>query len=630
MSNFVENLKKIDCVKCKYKIHLLDVYLKILKLKFFKTKTEWLDVFSKLLEDNENKLNDLYVEDINIIFNANSSDEDKNSCYTYILALSHSEILKDCIEFLKKKDRKQLKTFLNEIYTYYKDELDELLLDFKTNEVNIDDIQLILKDTVNEESITPMILVYIDMNDEDGDDEEYVFEEDDHDDFDFISSLAQNKGFVNHTDDKQFDHQSYNKRSKEKSLEKQFLDLFKQRNKKPTTAIESFSLLTNDEKTSMIKELKDINMERNDNDMYMRVLKSKLSSNEKKEILIKLDSQNIMSSKGKFNEWFESIISFPFGKYVTTRTDNLKTEEDISTFLNEASLTLDKVIYGHAEAKHKLKCYLSKMISNPKGKGNIIGIHGCMGTGKTTLIEHGISKILGRPFISIPLGGAQDGSYLKGHGYTYEGSMPGHIVQVLKEKGCLNPVIYFDELDKISDTPKGEEIAGILTHLTDTSQNSQFHDKYFAEIDFDLSKCLFIFSYNDESKINPILRDRMYRIHTKGYDRKQKIIISNNYLLPKIREQVMFDKSEIIIPDETIGYIIENHCNKEDGVRNMKRCLEIIHTKLNLYRLMKPGFNLFEEDMSLKVNFPFTITPAIVDKLIKKPDINMSYQSMYF
>ena len=92
----------------------------------------------------------------------------------------------------------------------------------------------------------------------------------------------------------------------------------------------------------------------------------------------------------------------------------------------------------------------------------------------------------------------------------------------------------------------------------------------------------------------------------------------------------MFDKSEIIIPDETIGYIIENHCNKEDGVRNMKRCLEIIHTKLNLYRLMKPGFNLFEEDMSLKVNFPFTITPAIVDKLIKKPDINMSYQSMYF
>ena len=84
----------------------------------------------------------------------------------------------------------------------------------------------------------------------------------------------------------------------------------------------------------------------------------------------------------------------------------------------------------------------------------------------------------------------------------------------------MNPVIYFDELDKVSDTPKGEEIIGILTHLTDTSQNSKFHDKYFSEIDFDLSKCLFIFSYNDERKVNPILRDRMYRINTSGYNKE--------------------------------------------------------------------------------------------------------------
>jgi len=181
----------------------------------------------------------------------------------------------------------------------------------------------------------------------------------------------------------------------------------------------------------------------------------------------------------------------------------------------------------------------------------------------------------------------------------------------------MNPVIYFDELDKISDTPRGEEIAGILTHLTDTSQNSQFHDKYFAEIDFDLSKCLFIFSYNDETKINPILKDRMYRIQTKGYDLKQKTVIGNDYLLPRIREQVKFEGTDVIIPDETIRHIIENHCNKEAGVRNLKRCLEIIHTKLNLYRLMKPGSNLFEEDMSLKVTFPFTVTKDIVDKLIK-------------
>ena len=128
-----------------------------------------------------------------------------------------------------------------------------------------------------------------------------------------------------------------------------------------------------------------------------------------------------------------------------------------------------------------------------------------------------------------------------------DGSGTRRIVQILIDSKCMNPVIYFDELDKISDTPKGEEIAGILTHLTDTSQNSQFHDKYFAEIDFDLSKCLFIFSYNDESKINPILKDRMYRIETKGYEAKDKVVIARDYILPKIREQVNFSKEDIII-----------------------------------------------------------------------------------
>ena len=109
----------------------------------------------------------------------------------------------------------------------------------------------------------------------------------------------------------------------------------------------------------------------------------------------------------------------------------------------------------------------------------------------------------------------------------------------------------------------------------------------------------------------------MYRIQTKGYNQKQKAAISNNYLLPKIREQVKFTAEDIIIPEQTIHYIIDNYCNKEEGVRNLKRCLEIIYTKLNLYRLMRPGSNLFEEDMSIKVEFPFTVTKTIVEKLIK-------------
>jgi ATP-dependent Lon protease len=122
----------------------------------------------------------------------------------------------------------------------------------------------------------------------------------------------------------------------------------------------------------------------------------------------------------------------------------------------------------------------------------------------------------------------------------------------------------------------------------------------------------------------------MYKIQTKGYDRKQKTKITNDYLLPKIREQVKFNKEDITIPEETIHYIIEFYCNKEHGVRNLKRCLEIIYTKLNLYRLMKHGKNIFEEDMSLKVEFPFNVTKSVVDQLIKKEkDENSVFYSMY-
>jgi ATP-dependent Lon protease len=151
-------------------------------------------------------------------------------------------------------------------------------------------------------------------------------------------------------------------------------------------------------------------------------------------------------------------------------------------------------------------------------------------------------------------------------------------------------------------------------------------------LDLDLSKCLFIFSYNDESKINPILKDRMYRIQTKGYSNKEKSVIVNDYLLPKIREQVKFKEEEIIIPKEIINYMMENHgiCNEEKGVRNLKRCLEIIYTKLNLFRLMKTDNNLFEKDMSITVEFPITITREIVDKLIKNDKENISaLYSMY-
>jgi hypothetical protein len=332
----------------------------------------------------------------------------------------------------------------------------------------------------------------------------------------------------------------------------------------------------------------------------------------------------------KIKNWVDTFMQIPFGKTKNLPVTIEDGVEKCHDFMEKANKILDEAVYGLDDVKLQIMQMVGQWISNPKAMGTAIAIKGPMGTGKTSLVKEGISKILGREFAFIALGGATDSSFLEGHSYTYEGSSWGKIVDILVKCQSMNPVIFFDELDKVSDTAKGEEIIGILTHLTDTTQNSKFHDKYFSELEFDLSKCLFIFSYNDERKVNPILKDRMYRIETKGYESAEKFVISKDYLLPKICEQVKFAKDDIVIPEETIKYLIANHTDEEQGVRNLKRCLEIIYTKLNLYRLMKPGSNLFKKEMSLDIKFPMTITVDIVDKLIKKNENeNWTHRIMY-
>ena len=163
----------------------------------------------------------------------------------------------------------------------------------------------------------------------------------------------------------------------------------------------------------------------------------------------------------------------------------------------------------------------------------------------------------------------------------------------------MNPIIYFDELDKISDTHKGDEIVHLLTHLTDPSQNALFQDNYFPGIHLDLSKALFIFSFNDETKIDRILKDRMYVINTKGFKPNDKVLITRNYLLPELLETFLFTNEELIFSDEAILYIIDKHTGKEEGVRNLKRCLETIISKVNIYYLSNQKE---EERMRFKID----------------------------
>jgi len=382
-----------------------------------------------------------------------------------------------------------------------------------------------------------------------------------------------------------------------------------------------------DEQRIVLKQLEEVQRHCTTNKPYrLQLLDSPIPPEYKAAAYKKLSALRYMEpSSGeyyKLKQWIDTFMQIPFGIYKSlplTMDDGM---DACNKFMANATSILDEAVYGLNDAKYQIMQLVGQWISNPTATGTSIAIKGPMGTGKTTLVKEGISKILGRDFAFIALGGATDSSFLEGHSYTYEGAIWGKIVDILVQSKSMNPVIFLDELDKVSTTPKGEEIIGILTHLTDTTQNTKFHDKYFSEIDLDLSRCLFIFSYNDEKLINPILRDRMYRVETNGYTAKDKKIIACKYLLPKIQKQVNIKEGQVIIPDETLSYIISNFTEEEKGVRNLKRCLEIIYTKLNLYRLMEPGSELFTKAKALNVSFPMTVTIDVVDKLITKTEDN--------
>ena len=307
--------------------------------------------------------------------------------------------------------------------------------------------------------------------------------------------------------------------------------------------------------------------------------------------------------------------------------------EDKREFIKNTYKTLDKAIYGHAEAKTHILQVIGKWIKNPESGGNVLAIQGPMGNGKTTLVKDGISKVMNRPFAFIALGGASDSSYFDGHSYTYEGSHWGRIVQILHDSKCMNPIIYFDELDKISDTQKGEEIIHMLTHLTDPSQNSLFQDNYFPGIDLDLSKVLFIFSYNDESRVNKILKDRMYVINTKGFKTEDKLKISREYLLPELLTTFNFEKEEIIFSDEILKEIIEKYTLGEEGVRNLKRAIETIISKVNIYMLSySEGDNDSVKDLAFKIKdfkLPLTLTGEHIQTMLKTGQSDKAPEHMY-
>lgn len=319
----------------------------------------------------------------------------------------------------------------------------------------------------------------------------------------------------------------------------------------------------------------------------------------------------------KLSNWINLLCKIPFGLYQKMPISFHDSVSNIKQFLINTKEVLQDEVYGHNDAKDQILRIVAQWISNPSSSGNVIGIHGNPGVGKTTLIKNGVCKALNLPFASIPLGGANDSSFLEGHSYTYEGSSNGKIVDILIQSKVMNPVLYFDELDKVSESKKGQDIINLLIHLTDPSQNNSFQDKYFNNIDLDLSKCLIIFTYNNDNAINPILKDRMITINTKDYNISDKIEIAKFYLIPAIKKN--FNIRDIHITNEDITYVIQK-TKKEAGVRNLKRSIERIVSNVNLNRMLN----------EVSSELPLEINKEIIDLYVKcDPDLNTSIAHIY-
>ena len=399
--------------------------------------------------------------------------------------------------------------------------------------------------------------------------------------------------------------------------------------------MEYFHYLDSSLKQKVITETKQI-YEMNDSNIPVRfkIMKSHMNLNTKAiaiENIDKLSEMDVATGEhSKMDHWINGLIKLPFGKFQSLPVTSESSPDDKKKYIQETFAILDKSIYGHKEAKTHILQVIGKWIQNPNSGGNVLAIQGPMGNGKTTLVKEGIAKVLNRPFAFIALGGASDSAYFDGHCYTYEGSHWGRIVQILQDSKCMNPVIYFDELDKISDTQKGEEIIHLLTHITDSSQNNLFQDNYFPGVHIDLSKVLFIFSYNDESKVNKILKDRMYVIHTKGFNTEDKLKIANEYLLPEIFEIYNINTTDIIFTNEIIQEIITQYTHTEEGVRNLKRCLESIISKINIYHLTYDPEQINNLSFTIKdFQFPFTIQSHHLSILLNKGNNDLPPPNMY-
>ena len=364
--------------------------------------------------------------------------------------------------------------------------------------------------------------------------------------------------------------------------------------------------------------------------LMFKILSMKLPTDTQAMVLGKYQSlQSLDGSSGeyfKLRNWLEKLTSIPFGLYKEIPIKIEDGQETCGAFMQKARRYLEEAIYGQEEAKMQILQFIATKIANPNGRGLSLLLSGPPGIGKTSLIKNGIAKALGWPFQFISLGGDSDATTYTGHQLVYESSHCGKIVNSVVAAKSMSMVLMFDELDKISATPKGEEVQNLLIHLTDPVQNEDFEDKYLSGVPIDLSKVMFVFSANDLNKIDRVLLDRMTVVELEGYNSKEKLAITENFLLPAALKEVNLSE-KVGISKEILEHVIREHAGEEKGVRQLKRCIEQITQKVNMLRM----FNTKELPFHIPdFHLPFVLKKEHVDLFLKKKKpSNESYAHLY-
>ncbi len=283
-------------------------------------------------------------------------------------------------------------------------------------------------------------------------------------------------------------------------------------------------------------------------------------------------------------------------------------ETDDNLDVRHAGEVLNQYHYGLSKAKDRILEYIAVRSLKPKRlRQPILCFIGPPGTGKTSL-GRSIADALGKKFVRLSLGGVRDEAEIRGHRRTYIGAMPGRILQTMKRAGTLNPLFMLDEVDKLGADFRGDPAAALLEVL-DPEQNNAFSDHYL-ELDYDLSKVMFVTTANNLGTIPPPLLDRMEVIEFPGYIEEEKLEIARRFLIPRQLEESGLEENEIDFQESTIRKVIREY-TYEAGVRNLEReigrmCRKVARAK------------------SEKKHFPTRIVPATVEKFLGPPQFFMT------